>query len=158
MKSDSQLKYQNITFIKGLKNVYCALVLKDGRLAIGNNYLKIYNGISFKFDFEIQLKKFFSEVDTHFTFKKLIYLKNGDILVNNNHKIFFIIKIIDNEKKYNILEKFESNRQFCWITRICELSNNSIATIGVPYDIEIFAKNDNNKYYSSKRCPQKRWI
>ena len=79
-----------------------------------------------------------------------MYLKNGDILVNNNHKIFFIIKIKDNEKNYNILEKFESNLQFCGITRICELSNNSIATIGVFYDIEIFSKNGNNKYYSSK--------
>ena len=48
------------------------------------------------------------------------------------------------------MEKFESNNEFCWITRICELSSNSIATIGVPYDIEIFSKNDNNKYYSSK--------
>ena len=37
-----------------------------------------------------------------------------------------------------------------WITRICELSNNSIITIGVPYDIEIFSKNENNKYYTSK--------
>ena len=58
MKSDSKLKYQNITFIKGLKNVYYALVLKDGRITIGNNYLTIYNGISFNFDFEIQLKNF----------------------------------------------------------------------------------------------------
>jgi hypothetical protein len=48
------------------------------------------------------------------------------------------------------LEKFESNIAFCWITRICELSNNSIATIGVFYDIEIFSKNENNKYYSNK--------
>ena len=152
MKSDSQLKYQNIAFIKGLKNVYCALVLKDGRIAaIVNNYLKIYNGKSFNFDFEIQLKKFLdkSDKDDTFTFKQLMCLKNGDILVDN-YKIFFIIKIIDNEKKYNILEKFESNGQFFWITRICELSNNSIATIGVPYDIEIFSKIDNNKYYSSK--------
>jgi hypothetical protein len=150
MKNNSQLKYQNITYIKGLKEIYCALVLKDGRIAIGNNYLKIYNGISFNFDFEIKIKKFLDKRDRDFTFHNLIYMKNGDILVNNNHKIFFIIKIIDNEKKYNILEKFESNRQLCWITRICELSNNSIATIGVPYDIEIFSKNDNNKYYSSK--------
>ena len=77
-------------------------------------------------------------------------MKNGDILVNNNHKIFFIIKIIDNEKKYDILEKFESKRSFTWITRICELSNNSIVTIGVPFDIEFFSKNEDNKYYSSK--------
>ena len=148
MKSDSQLKYQNITFIKGLKDVYCALVLKDGRIAIGNDCLKIYNGKSFNFDFEIPLKKFSDKSDIiRFTFNKLIYLKNGDILVNNDSKKFFIIKIIDNEKKYNILEKFESNRQFCWITRICELSNNLIATIGVPYDIEFFSKNDKNKYY-----------
>ena len=48
------------------------------------------------------------------------------------------------------MEKFESKCSFSWITRICELSNNSIATIGVPYDIEIFSKNDKNKYYSSK--------
>jgi hypothetical protein len=150
MESDSQLKYQNITFIKGLKNVYCVLVLKDGRIAIGNDNLKIYNKKNFNYDFKIPLKKFLDKSIRHFTFNKLMYLKNGDILVNNNHKIFFIIKIIDNEKKYNILEKFESNRQLCWITRICELSNNSIATIGVPYDIEIFSNNDNNKYYSSK--------
>lgn len=150
MKNGSQLKYQNITFIEGLKDVYCALALKDGRIAIGSKYLKIYNGKSFKFDFEISLKKFLDKDDRDFTFMKLIYLKNGDILVNNYHKIFFIIKIIDNEKKYDILEKFESNRDFCWITRICELSNNTIATIGVHYNIEIFSKNDKNKYYSSK--------
>ena len=51
MESDSQLKYQNITFIKGLKNVYCVLVLKDGRIAIGNDNLKIYNKKSFNYDF-----------------------------------------------------------------------------------------------------------
>jgi len=150
MKSDSQLKYQNITYIKGLKEINCALILKDGRIAIGGKYLKIYDLKSFDFNFEISLKKFLDKGDRDFTFCKLIYLKNGDILISNNHRIFFIIKIIDNEKKYNILEKFESNRICCWITRICELSNNSIATIGVPYDIEFFSKNENNKYYSSK--------
>ena len=48
------------------------------------------------------------------------------------------------------MEKFEYNREFYWVTRICELSNNSIVTIGVSSDFEIFSKNDNNKYYSSK--------
>ena len=152
MKSDSQLKYQNITFINGLKDVNSVLALKDGRIAIGieKKNLKIYNGKSFNFDFEIPLKKFLDKNDRYVLIQKLMYLKNGDILVSYNNKIFFIIKIIDNEKKYNILEKFESNLQICWITRICELSNNSIAIIGVPYDIEFFSKNENNKYYSGK--------
>ena len=119
MKSDSKLKYQNITFIKGLKKVYCALVLKDGRIAaIVNNYLKIYNGKSFNFDFEIQLKQFLDESDGDFTFCKLLYLKNGYILVNNNHRIFFIIKIIDNEKNIifwknlNLIENFVGLLEF----------------------------------------------
>ena len=150
MKKDSQLKYQNIIFIKEMKDIYSVLVLKDGRIAIGGEYLKIYNKKTFHLDFEISLKNYLDNKDGRFfTIKKLIYLNNGDILVNNNHKIFFIIKIIDNEKKYDVLEKFESNG-ISWITRICELSNNSIATIGVPYDIEFFSKNENAKYYSSK--------
>ena len=148
MKSINQLKYQNVTYIKGLKDIYCCLVLKDGRIAIGNKYLKIYDEKSFNFDFEISFKKYLEENNFHFF--KLIYLKNGNILINNNHKFFFTIKIIDKEKNFFILEKFESNRNFCCITRICELSNNSLTTIGVPYDIEIFSKNENNKYYSSK--------
>ena len=151
MKSINQLKYQNVTYIKGLKDIYCCLILKDGRIAIGNKYLKIYDEKSFNFDFEISLKKYLDKFwEKIFTFKKLIYLKNGNILVKGNSKLFFTIKIIDKEKKYFIVEKFESNRDICWITRICELSNNSIITIGVPYDIEIFSKNENNKYYSSK--------
>ena len=71
--------------------------------------------------------------------RKIIYLMNGDILVSA-YGIYFIIKILDKEKIYFILEKFESKGFIRWITRICELSNNSIITIGVPYEIEIFSK------------------
>ena len=150
MKKDSQLKYENITFIKGIKDICSILVLKDGRIAIGTEHLKIYSGKTFHFDFEIPLKNYFDKDRRLFTFIKLIYLKSGDILVSNNHKIFLIIKIIDNEKKYEFLQIFESNCSLPWITRICELTNNSIATIGVHYDIEFFSKNEDNKYYSSK--------
>ncbi len=150
MKSDSQLKHLNFTYIKEMKDVYSVLVLKDGRIAIGTEHLKIYNEKTLHYDFEISLKNYLDKDGRNFTFKKLIYLNNGDILVSNNHKIFFIIKIIDNEKKYDILDKFESNRIASWITRICVLSNNSITTIGVPYNIEFFSKNEKNKYYSNK--------
>ena len=118
MKNACQLKYQNVAYIKGLKEVYSSLVLKDGRIAIGNKYLKIYNGKSFIFDFEIPLKNHSDKNDKkYFIFKQLMYLKSGDILINRHH-IFFIIKILDKEKKYFILDKFESNRKIgFWVTR-----------------------------------------
>ena len=149
MTSVDQLKYEIVTFVKGLKDIYCSLILKDGRIAIGSNHLKIYDEKSFNFDFEILFDKYLDKFSKKiFMVRKIIYLKNGDILISANG-IFFIIKILDKEKIYFILEKFES--EFIrWITRICELLNNSIITIGVPYEIEIFSKNENNKYYSSK--------
>ena len=151
MKKDSQLKYPDITFIKEMKDIRSVLVLKDGRIAIGTEHLKIYSQKTFDLDFEISLKNYLGKDGRFFNFSKLIYLNNtNNILINNAGKIFFIIKIYDNEKKYDILEKFESKRSFAWITRICELSNNSIATIGVSFDIEFFSKNEDNKYYSSK--------
>ena len=51
MKSDSQLKHLNFTYIKEMKDVYSVLVLKDGRIAIGTEHLKIYNEKTFHFDF-----------------------------------------------------------------------------------------------------------
>ena len=151
MKKDSQLKYPDITFIKEMKDIRSVLVLKDGRIAIGTEHLKIYSQKTFDLDFEISLKNYLGKDGKFFNFSKLIYLNNtNNILINDAGKIFFIIKIYDNEKKYDILEKFESKRSFTWITRICELSNNSIATIGVSFDIEFFSKNEDNKYYSSK--------
>ena len=150
MKNDSQLKLEIIANIEGLKNIDSVLVLKDGRIAIGTQCLKIYDKKTFNFDFEISIKEYLDKDNNDFTFKNIMYLKNGDILINNRRKIFFIIKIIDNEKKFNILEKFESKCTFPINARICELSNNSISTIGVYYDIEFFSKNENNKYYSIK--------
>ena len=151
MKKDSQLKYPDITFIKEMKDIRSVLVLKDGRIAIGTEHLKIYSQKTFDLDFEISLKNYLGKDGKFFNFSKLIYLNNtNNILINDAGKIFFIIKIYNNEKKYDVLEKFESKRSFTWITRICELSNNSIATIGVSFDIEFFSKNEDNKYYSSK--------
>ena len=150
MKKDSQLKYPEITFIKEMKDICSVLVLKDGRIAIGTEHLKIYSQKTFDFDFEISLKNYLGKDGKFFNFSKLIYLNNNNILINDAGKIFFIIKIYDNEKKYDVLEKFESKRSFSWINRICVLSNNSIATIGVHFDIEFFSKNEDNKYYSSK--------
>ena len=51
MKSINQLKYQNVTYIKGLEDIYCSLVVKDGKISIGSKYLKIYDEKSFNFDF-----------------------------------------------------------------------------------------------------------
>ena len=61
MTSIDQLKYEIVTFVKGLKDIYCSLILKDGRIAIGSNHLKIYDEKSFNFDFEILFDKYLGE-------------------------------------------------------------------------------------------------
>ncbi len=158
MKKSELSNFQICTYIEYFKQekddqINCMLTLHDGRFAVGSKNLKIYNNIFFTIDFIVPSKKLKNSPtkksdDSFFWISILIYLKNENILIRTNANII-IIKILNKQKICNFIQFFRPSTIF-WITRIQELSNNSIITIGVDYCIEFFSKNENDEYYTSK--------
>ena len=154
MENNKKLKYQICTYINDYKNIHeninCMLALNDGRFAVGSDDLKIYNDIFFTLDLKISSKQLFTNKfeERMFFISKLMYLKNENILIKASVN-FYIIKIVNKEKKYYFIQKFKPT-SVTWVDKIIELSNNSIVTIGVNYSIEFFSKNEKNEYFTSK--------
>ena len=158
MKKSELSNFQICTYIKDSKQekneqINCMLTLNDGRFADGSKDLKIYNNIFFTIDFIVPSKKLKNSPtkkpdNPFFQISILIYLKNENILIRTTENII-IIKILNKQKICNFIQFFKPSTIF-WITRIQELSNNSIVTIGVDYCIEFFSKNEKDEYYTSK--------
>ena len=142
MKATNDLLIQNVKESKALnehkRSIHCLLQLENGDYAScsDDRRINIYSNKDFK------LKQKIKEHENSVTY--IYKMKNNQILSSSEDETIKIIKLTDNNTKYNLIDIINDNHDF--IIQSIEISNGNIVSITSKRTLKFYELNKNKKY------------